>query len=666
MIGHLVRHELRLRFLTPAWWLLASGIWLVCAWLLFAQLQVYQEIQPRLVASGANLGINELLVAPTLNVLAILLLVIAPLLGMASLAGERRSGRLALLLSTPLSLPQMLLGKWLGLLLPVSLIAAGILGMLSSLALGMQLDWARLATAMAGLILLSALASALSLACSAFTRQAAAAFAAALTVLIFLWLADGFVETGSPLHWFALSPHLGTFLQGTVTSDGLIYFTTLTLAALALAMVGLLRERESPPRRRLRELLAFLMLGILLAAAANLSQSQRHTLFRSAPLPEALLETLAAINGPITVTAWAPDYPILRARIEKLLRPLREIHPDFTLRWNDPQREPQLARETGITHDGELRIEAMGRAQRVPQPDHASLLRALRHLARRGEPWIVALQGNGEAPLGESQQGLGAWVRSLNSHGFRVVGVDAAGPIPDNAALLLAAAPAQDYAQDQVEKLKAFLRRGGRLLWLQEAGASSSLANLTGIGVLPGTLVTSAGSAGLSPLQLNVPIPVELDVPESGGAILDRAFALLPPEDGAWRIHARLQTGAHAWNETGPLQGELQRNPLQGERSGPHAVGLLIENGDNARIAVIGDSDLARNAQFGGAGNARLLLSVVNWLTDNRLDTRTAADDADIDWSPVVGISLALFHLLVGPALLGLAGMQIQRRRSRA
>jgi len=666
MIMHLLRQELRLRFTTPAWWLLAAGGWLICAWLLFAQLQVYLEIQPRLVASGADIGSNELLVAPTLNVLAVLLLLIAPLLGMASIAGERRSGRLALLLSTPLSLPRLVLARWLGLLLPILLIAVGILAMLSSLALGMRLDWARLATAMAGLALLGALAAAVSLACSVFTRQAAAAFAAALTLLLFLWLADSLLQSNSPLYWFALTPHLGNFLQGTIASDDLVYFTSLTLTALVVALIGLLRERESPPRRRVRELLAILMLGIVLGAVATLSQSQRHTLFRSAPPPEALLETLAAISGPITVTAWAPDYPLLRARIEKLLRPLREIHPDFTLRWNDPQRQPELARELGITHDGELRIEAMGRSQQVPQPDHASLLRAFRHLARRGEPWIVALQGNGEASLDDSPQGIGAWVRSLDSHGYRVVGVDAAGPIPDNAALLLVAAPTRDYAPGQIEKLKAYLQRGGRLLWLHEGVASESLRALSGVGQLPGTLVSAAGSANLSPLQLSVSLTSLPGGMESGVAILDRAYALLPPADGPWRIRARLQSSAHSWNETGTLQGEVQRNPLEGERDGPHAVGLLIGNDDNAQLAVIGDSDLARNALFGRAGNPQLLLSLVNWLTENRLDTRTGADDAEIDWSPGVGIALALFHLLVGPLLLGSAGAWIQRRRGRA
>lgn len=662
MTGHLLRNELRLHLLTPAWWLLAAGSWLVCAWLLFAQLQVYQEIQPQLRASGADLGVNDLLVTPTLNTLGILLLVITPLLGMSAIAGERRSGRLAPILSTGPGPLRLLLGKWLGILLPVALIAAGVLGMLSSLALGMQLDWIRLGVALTGLLLLCGLASAITLASSAFTRQPAGAFAAALTVLAFLWLADSFVRPGTALHWLALAPRLGHAVQGSLLSDDIVYFITLTLAGLALALTGLLRDCESPPLGRLRELLAILALVAAMTAAANLSQAHQRTLYRAEPLPEALLETLSEVQGPITVTAYAPDYPLLRARIEKLLRPLQEYHASVELRWIDPQREPQLARELGITRNGELRIEAMGRSQRVTRLDHAALLRALRHLARRGEPWIVALQGHGEAPIDDSPQGIGAWTRALDEFGYRVVGIDADSPIPDNAALLLAAAPHQDYPPATRARLQDWLDRGGRLLWLSEGLAGKTLTALTGVQTLPGTLVSPVRRTDLGPLQLALTIPPASGTGVTGTIVLDQAHALLLPELSPWQVLLQLKGNEHAWNETGPLHGEIRRDPLLGERSGPHLLGLLMQRGQ-ARVAILGDSDLARNGLFGRAGNREWMLGLVNWLTGNRLDSRPPANDIAITWSPLTGAALAIFHLLLGPLLLAGAGLWLQRQR---
>lgn len=662
MRAPLLRNELRLRLLTPAWWLLAAGSWLICAWLLFAQLQVYQEIQPQLRASGIDLGINDLLVTPTLNVLGILLLVVIPLLGMSAIAGERRSGRLAPILATGPGLLRLLLGKWLGILLPALMIAGGILGMLSSLALGMQLDWPRLGVALIGLLLLSGLASSVTLASSAFTRQPAGAFAAALGILIFLWLANSFTDSGTALYWLALAPRLAHALQGSLLSDDIVYFLSLTLAGLALAMGGLARDSESPPLRWLRELLMVAALAVAVAAAASLSQAHQRTLYRAEPLPKALLETLAQLQGPITVTAYAADYPLLRARIEKLLRPLQEYHPALELRWIDPQREPQLARELGITRDGELRIEAMGRSQRVTRLDHAALLRALRHLVRRGEPWIVALQGQGEAPIDASPRGLGAWTQALGEYGYRVVGINADSPIPDNAALLLVAAPRQDYPPATRTRLQDWLGRGGRLLWLCEGQATQSLSALTGVQTLPGTLVSSARRSDLGPLQLALSLPPPFDNGTSSTIVVDQAHALLLPESSPWQVQLQLTSDEHTWNETGALHGEVKRNPLQGELNGPHRLGLLLQRGQ-ARVAVLGDSDLARNGLLGRADNRQWMLQLVNWLTDNQLDSRPAADDIDITWPPLIGAALALFHLLLGPLLLAGAGLWLQRRR---
>ncbi len=209
----------------------------------------------------------------------------------------------------------------------------------------------------------------------------------------------------------------------------------------------------------------------------------------------------------MTVSAWAPAFPLLRARIEKLIRPLQAHYPAMGLRWLDPQRQPQLARQLGVEHNGELRIEAMGRSQRVTRLDYPSLLRAFRRLARHGEPWIVALSGHGEAPLDNSPQGLDAWVTALDEYGYRVVRLGPDAPIPDNAALILVAAPQRDYPPALLQRLQQRLAHKGRLLWLHEGQAQHSLQALTGIATLPGTPVSPVRRSGLTPLQQAIATP---------------------------------------------------------------------------------------------------------------------------------------------------------------
>jgi ABC-type multidrug transport system permease subunit len=665
MITRIMRNEWRRHLLTPAWWLLAAASWLICAWLLFAQLQVYQQIQPRLVASGTLLGVNDLLIAPTLNTLSLLILLSAPLLGMNAISEERRSGRLPLLLSGPLSPARLLLGKWLGILLPLWLIVLIVFGMLASLAPGMHLDWPRLGVSLLGLLMLGALAAAIGLLGSSLARQAAGAFATALGLLGLLWLGDSFLDPQAPGYWLALAPRLARLLRGVLYSDDLVYFATLGLAALVGALPPLLRIRERPRWRPLREGLALALLVLCVIGAAHLSQQHRQTLYRSHPLPRALLESLDALRGPITITAYAPPLPLLRARIEKLIRPLQEYHPALRLRWLDPQREPQLARQLGIRHNGELRIEGMGRSQRVEHADYPALTRALRRLGRHGAPWILRLRGQGEAAADNRPDGISGWIGALEAYGYQVIDLSADAPLPDNARLALVVGPQRAFSQAQRRHLAEWVTRGGRVLWLHEGGAEATLMAISGVSSLPGVLVSPLHGTDRTPLQQTLEVPALLAPADTQAALLDGAHALLPPDGGGWKLAARLDSDPKAWNETGPLRGQVSQQPLLGEIKGPHALGLLLTRGDQ-RLAVLGDSDLARNALFGRGGNRALLLGLINWLNNEHLATRVAADDLEITWTPLGGGLLAVFHLLIGPLLLAAGGFWLRRRRQRA
>ena len=667
MIRHLLARELRAHFTSMTFWLVLAGTWLICAWMLFAQLQVYQQIQPDLLARQVPLGINDLLITPTLNTLALLLLFVVPLLGMGAVAGERETGRLPALLATPLSLPALVLGKWLGTLVPALAIVGALMALPASLALGMAVEWGRLAVAGSLLGLLAGGLAALVLLCSALVRRPPSAMALALLVGGFLWLLDSLAPREAAWRWLALAPHLDPGLHGTLRSDDIAYFVLLTFVCLVAAGLALLRQRERAPLHPLRELIALGLLGTILVLGAGLSQRHATELYRVQPLPEALLRALDVLRGPVVVTAWAPDHPVLRARIEKLIRPLQARYPRLDLRWIDPRRESQLARQARVRHEGELHIEGMGRSQRVERLTPATLLRAFTRIARTGEPWIVVLQGHGEAGLDPADpRGIGAWAAALEEQGYRVLGLPGNAPIPDNVALVLVPAPRRALPEPARAALRRHLARGGHLLWLHEDDASDNLTTLLGVQTLPGTLVTDTPQTGLAPARFGVHSGLapllgrSLDSP----LLLDGAHALIAPEKARWEVVTRLETPVPAWNETGSLSDPVRHEPLQGEQKARHAVGLALRHEDS-RVLVLGDSDCARNTLFGQAGNRSILLGLVNWLTGNHLSTGSAAHDIAIDWTPETGARVALTHLLGVPLLWLFTGLLIRRQRRR-
>lgn len=240
MIGVIAQRELRGLYLTGTPWLLLAVSQFVLGWLGFRQLEIYQRIEPALTAQGAEFGIWKLVVEPGFRVAALLLLIIIPLLAMRSLSQELASGRIALYLSSPVDPLQLIIGKWLGLIIAVLPVPLLNLTMALLLGLGSDLDAGGLAGAGLGLLLLTAMATAISLLCSSLTSQMALAGLLGCAALFLLWLPEP--ETAMGLgDWLALNPHFSPLSQGLLRLQDLAYFAGLTVTGLGLTWYRLWR-----------------------------------------------------------------------------------------------------------------------------------------------------------------------------------------------------------------------------------------------------------------------------------------------------------------------------------------------------------------------------------------------------------------------------------------
>ncbi|MGB8636490.1 MAG: ABC transporter permease subunit [Rhodanobacteraceae bacterium] len=236
----------RLRVSTLPWVLLALALALL-AWAFLQSLNGFLQAQTKLAAMPSAPGFTDLVAVPLLSQLAQLSLLLAPLVVMSALAGERRHGTLPGLFAAGLSPVRIVLGKyvvaWLWLLLLLVLTVM----MPVLLAFSTQLDWGKLAAAALGVALLMGALSAIGLACSAFTRHAALAAGAAWLLSLGLWMINVAVrasgERGGLLDWLSLSSHVQPMLRGLVASEDVIYFVLLIVLALALATLRLGRER---------------------------------------------------------------------------------------------------------------------------------------------------------------------------------------------------------------------------------------------------------------------------------------------------------------------------------------------------------------------------------------------------------------------------------------
>lgn len=248
MIGVIARREFLNMFLSPLAWVVLAVMQFILAYTFLVQLEVFIDNQPRLAAIPDAPGVTEIVATPLFGVAAIVLLMVAPMLTMRSLAEERRNGTLILLTTSPNSLPVIVLGKFLGLLGFFMLMVALTALMPASLALGTSLDWGLLTGGSFALLLLLASFAAIGLFVSALTDQPTVAAVATYGILLFLWIIDWAAQAGSTagsglFTYLSLIRHFEALNKGLFVSSDVIYFLLLIGLFLVLTVWRLDADR---------------------------------------------------------------------------------------------------------------------------------------------------------------------------------------------------------------------------------------------------------------------------------------------------------------------------------------------------------------------------------------------------------------------------------------
>lgn len=252
------RLELRRLFVRPLGWIIAALALAELGWRFALLLQIFLLNQVRLAALPDGPGYTDLVAVRmyssliTGNTLPFgvveLALLIVPLLTMSTLAGERSAGTLPLLFASGLSSTQILLGKYLAVLIWLALWLLLALVIPVSLAHGVTLDWGKLAAATLGTFLALAVLGAIGVACSAFASHPAVAAVAALMA----GLALNCINLGAQMagvsygfvNWLAMSTHQENLLRGLVSSTDIVWFLLVIAVALALGTQRLAADRE--------------------------------------------------------------------------------------------------------------------------------------------------------------------------------------------------------------------------------------------------------------------------------------------------------------------------------------------------------------------------------------------------------------------------------------
>jgi len=203
--------------------------------------------QPRLVSMENPPGVSDWIVAPLFADVAFMLLMVIPVISMRSLSAERRDKTLSLLMSSPVSMTEIVLGKYAGILLFLAIMVGMICLMPISLMFGTSLDTGKLISGALGLFLMLSAFAAASLFISSLTESPAVAAVASFFLLFALWLMfwinSGGEQIKGLIEYISLLHHFVPLLKGSINSADVTYFLLFALTFLALTIRRLDAQR---------------------------------------------------------------------------------------------------------------------------------------------------------------------------------------------------------------------------------------------------------------------------------------------------------------------------------------------------------------------------------------------------------------------------------------
>ena len=382
-----------------------------------------------------------------------------------------------------------------------------------------------------------------------------------------------------------------------------------------------------------------------------------------------------------------------RTQAAALLRRYAQETPHLTYEIIDPDQDPDAAQRYGVTAYGTvvvlvqpapgepkpsgqpIRVEAEpAQGNRPPRLTEEKVTNGLLKVTRGGTKTIYFLEGHGEADINNPEPAGYAGIRHLlEGQSFLIKRLSLAREteVPNDCSVLIIAGPSIQPFPGEMAAIERYLQRGGKAMFLLDPAPGVGLEKFLdhwGLRV-DDDVIIDASSAGRA-LSYGPDVPLVRDY--DGQHPITRSFRLhtlfpiarsLTPKDdpGDATVWPLAQTSRDSFAE--PYHGGPKRAHFDPKRDhrGPLLLAVAVtreaKRGKQARLVVVGTSNLVTNAFFTG-GNSDFFLRSINWLAeeeeliaiqprplqDRRVEL-TEQDRRGIFWLIVVALPLGALGL---------------------
>jgi ABC-2 type transport system permease protein len=227
----IARRDFRSYFTSPIAYIVIAGFMVIMGWMFFFNLSHFnmQNLQYQQYNMGKSFSITDGIVRPLYGNMNVIMLFLAPFITMRLFAEERKQHTLELLMTSPVRLGEIILGKFLSSLLLVLVMMGLTLVYPILLFVTGNPDFGPIASNFLGTLLLTSCYLSIGVLFSSMTENQIVAGALTFAAGLFFWLVSWATSVAGPvwsevLTYLSLINHYNNFGQGLVTTSDVFFY----------------------------------------------------------------------------------------------------------------------------------------------------------------------------------------------------------------------------------------------------------------------------------------------------------------------------------------------------------------------------------------------------------------------------------------------------------
>jgi ABC-2 type transport system permease protein len=244
----IAQKELRSYFSSPIAYIIIGFFALPFGVFFYLYLGAFVRQSLQMAQYGGSMNINQQVIRYVLQNASVIILFVMPMITMRTYSEEKRSGTIELLLTSPLTDVQIIVGKFLGALgLYVAMLLVTVVYIAILFVYGNP-EWRPLVASYLGLLLMGGAFLSIGLLISSTTNNQIVAGIITFVVFLMLWIVGWFAESSGPVmgditKYLSITEHFDDFSKGIIDTKHVIYYLSLITFGLFLTAKSVDSER---------------------------------------------------------------------------------------------------------------------------------------------------------------------------------------------------------------------------------------------------------------------------------------------------------------------------------------------------------------------------------------------------------------------------------------